>query len=173
MEVNEITILDEMYEFEEEFDLQEKEDKQYFIGIYICMKDMQIMNTGETLVKDSYNLYLGIAISAKLFFRYEYKYVQKYLYSTIKYCPHAKNYCLKTSIMQLNISEDGLSLVIVKTYWLKIIQRHWKKIMKKRKEIIDRMKMNSYIRIRELGKNKKEKMPILKGMLYHYSKKMD
>lgn len=173
MEVNEITILDEMYEFEEEFDDIEKEDKQYFIGIYICMKDIQIMNTGETLVKDSYNLYLGIAISAKLFFRYEYKYVQKYLYSTIKYCPHAKNYCLKTSIMQLNITEHGLSLVIVKTYWLKIIQRHWKKIMKKRKEIIDRMKMDSYIRIREFGKHKKEKIEKLEGMLSIYSKKKD
>lgn len=173
MEESEREILDEMYDFEEEFDQEEKEDGQYFIGIYIYMKDVQMMNSGGFLVKDSYNLYLGIAISTKLFFKYEYKYVQKYLYSTIKYCPHAKNYCVKTNIMQLNITEDGLCLVIVKTYWLKIIQRHWKKIMKRRKEIMDRMKMDSYIRMREIGKHKKERIEKLEGMLAIYSKKKD
>jgi hypothetical protein len=75
--------------------------------------------------------------------------------------------------MKLNITEDGLCLVIVKTYWLKIIQRHWKKIMKKRKEIIERMKMESYLRIREFGKHNKEKIEKLKGMLSIYSKKKD
>ena len=172
MEVNEVAILDEMYDFEEEFDDIEKEDGQYLIGMYVCMKDVQLMYTGEKLVNEWNRLYLGMAISPKLFFKYEYKHVQKYLYSTIKYCPYAKNYCLKTNIMQLNITEDGLSLVIVKTYWLKIIQRHWKKIMKRKKEIIENMKMYEYIRKREIGKNDKTVIPLpsLRGMLRHYQK---
>ena len=160
-------ILDDMYDFEEEFDLQEKEDGQYFIGIYICMKDVQMLNSGE----DSNKLYLGMTISAKLFFQYEYKYVQRYLCSAIQYCPYAKNFHLKISIMQLNITEDGLCLVSVKTYWLKIIQRHWKKIMKKRKENIEKMQHYSYLREREFGKNKREKIEKLEGMLFLYSKK--
>jgi hypothetical protein len=160
-------ILDEMYDFEEEFDLQEKEDGQYFIGIYICMKDVQMLNSGE----NSNKLYLGMAISANLFFHYEYKYVRRYLCSAIQYCPDARNYRLKISIMQLNITPDGLCLVTVKTYWLKLIQRHWKKIMRKRKEIMERMKIGSYLRQRELGKNKKERIEKIEGMLSIYSKK--
>lgn len=160
-------ILDDMYDFEEEFDQEEKEDGQYFIGIYICMNDVQWLNSEE----DSRKLYLGMAVSAKLFFQYEYKYVQKYLCSAIQYCPYAKNFHLKISIMQLNITEDGLCLVIVKTHWLKMIQRHWKKIMKKRKEIIERMQKYDYLRRREFGKNKREKIEKLEGMLSIYSKK--
>ena len=166
-------ILDEMYDFEEDFDQLEKKDGNYYIGTYICMKDVQMLNYGGFLVEDSNKLYLGISISAKLLFKYEYKYVQKYLCSAIRYCPHAKNYCLKTSILQLKITEDGLYLVIIKTYWLKIIQRHWKTIMKRRKEIIKRMTNYYYIRLRELGKHNKEVMDKLQGMLYIYSKKMD
>lgn len=156
MEENEIAILDEMYEFEEEFDYQDKEDEQYFIGIYISMKDF-----GD-------KLFLGMAVSTKLFFKYEYKYIQKYLCSAIRYCPHARNYHLKVSIMKLNITQDGLCLVIVKTYWLKLIQRHWKNVMKKRKS------MNyEYFKGRELGKQSREKIPKLHGMLSPYSKKKD
>ena len=171
--VREREILDEMYDFEEEFDQLDREDGQYFIGIYICMKDVQMLNSGGFLTEDSNKLYLGIAISTKLFFRYEYKYVQRYLCSTIQYCPYARNYRLKISIMKLNITEDGLCLVVVKTYWLKLIQRHWKKIIKNRKEIIERMQHYSYLQQRELGKNKKEKIEKLKGMLSMYSKKKD
>lgn len=161
-------ILDEMYDFEEEFDQEEKEDGQYFIGIYICMKDIQMWNSGGFLVTDSNKLYLGMAISANLFFQYEYKYVQKYLCSAIQYCPYARNFHLKISIMQLNITEDGLSLVIVKTYWLKIIQRHWRNTMKKKKEIIEEMKTYKYIRNREHGNNTYKVIPKLRGMLHQY-----
>jgi hypothetical protein len=160
-------ILDDMYDFEEEFDLQEKEDEQYFIGIYICMKDNQWLHSEEGYRK----LYLGMAVSAKLFFQYEYKYIQKYLCSAIQYCQYARNYHLKVSIMKLNITEDGLCLVTVKTYWLKLIQRHWKNIMKRRKEIIERMQKYDYLQQREFGKNRKEKIEKLKGMLFLYSKK--
>ena len=167
MEENEI--LDDMYDFEEEFDAQEKEDGQYFIGIYICMKDEQILDSGE----DCNKLYLGMAVSANLFFQYEYKYIQKYLCSAIQYCRYARNYHLKVSILQLNITTDGLCLVTVKTHWLKLIQRHWKKIMKNRKEFIENMKTWSYLRLRELGKYSKHSMIKIKGMLSMYSKKKD
>jgi len=166
---NDIAILDEMYDFEADFDYEEKEDGQYFIGLFICMKDIQLFNSGRILEEDTNKLFLGIAISAKLFFKYEYKYVQKYLYSTIRYSPHAKNYCFKTSIMKLNISQNGLSLVIIKTYWLKLIQRHWKNIIKKRKEIIEKMNKYKYLQLREIGKHERYKIPRLKGILSYYS----
>lgn len=165
-----VSILDEMYEFEEEYDLQEKEDEQYFIGIYICMKDVHI-HISNVVNSDSNRLFLGMSVSAKLFFRYEYKYVQRYLCSAIQYCPYARNYHLKVSIMKLNITPDGLCLVIVKTYWLKIIQRHWKNVMKRRKEIIQHKMNFKYLNDRELGSQSRENIPKLQGMLYIYSKK--
>lgn len=167
----EIDILDDMYDFETDFDQEEKWDGDYFLGIYVCRKDVHMLNSGERLVNELNRLYLGMAISPKLFFKYEYKYIQKYLYSTIKYCPYAKNYSLHVSIMKLDITDDGLCLVIIKTYWLKIIQRHWKKIMKKRKEIIEKMNRFSYIKKRELGKYDRENMPTFNGMLSVYSNK--
>jgi hypothetical protein len=137
------------------------------------MKDSQMWNSGAFIVEDSKKLYLGMAISASLFFRYEYKYVQRYLCSAIQYCPYAINFHLKVSIMQLNITDNGSCLVTVKTYWLKLIQRHWKNIMKRRREIIERMKKQSYLRFRELGKHKKETIEKLEGMLSIYFKKKD
>ena len=162
-------ILDDMYDFEEEFDQEEKEDGKYFIGIYICMKDSQMWNSSACIVEDSKKIYLGMAISASLFFRYEYKYVQRYLCSAIQYCPYAIHFHLKVSIMQLNITDNGSYLVTVKTYWLKLIQRHWKNIMKKRKEIINKMNKYNYLQLREISKHKKYNIPILKGMLSYYS----
>jgi len=132
------------------------------------MKDIQMWNYGGVLVEDSKKLYLGMAISANLLFRYEYKYVQKYLYSAIQYFPYPRNFHLKISIMQLNITEDGLNLVTVKTYWLKIIQRHWKNTIKIKKEIIEEMKTYKYIQNRELGKDRYKIIPKLQGMLHKY-----
>jgi len=171
MDQSEIDILNDMYDFESDFDQEEKWDGEYFLGIYVCRKDIQMLNSGERLVNDSNRLYLGMTISPKLFFKYENKYVQKYLYSTIKYCPYAKYYRLNISIMKLDITHDGLCLVTIKTYWLKIIQRHWKKIMKRRKEIIEKMNRFSYIKKRELGKYDRLNMPSFIGMLNIYSKK--
>ena len=158
-------ILDEMYDFEADFDEREKEDGQYFIGLYLCLNVNTIIN--------SKHLYLGMAVSPNLFFEYEYKYVQRYLYSGIQYCRHARNYHLRISIMKLNITEDGYYLVSIKTHWLKLIQRHWKKIILIRKQILENMKNPNYLHQREFGKNLRYNIPKLKGMLFNYSNKKD
>ena len=154
-------ILDEMYDFEADFDEKEKEDEQYFIGLYLSMN------------VNSNHLYLGMAVSPDLFFEYEYKYVRNYLYSGIQYCRYARNYHLEISIMQLNITNDGNYLVTIKTYWLKLIQRHWKNIIQKKKGL--HVKMGSWISLnrRELRGISpiQTNYPKLQGMLSAYSKK--
>jgi hypothetical protein len=40
--------------------------------------------------------------------------------------------------MKLNILQDGTYSVIKKTYWLRLVQRHWKKIMKMKKDIYNK-----------------------------------
>jgi hypothetical protein len=62
----------------------------------------------------------------------------------------------------------GYCVGIIKTFWIKIIQRTWKKIMKKRVEIMKIRKSLSAIRYRELnGKwpSNCNSMPGLNGML--------
>ena len=54
--------------------------------------------------------------------------------------------------------------VIKKTFWLKLIQRTWKKIYQKRKQLFAFRNMVDYIRQRELG-IKQQQIPTLYGML--------
>jgi hypothetical protein len=176
---NDLEILDDMYEFEEDFEENEKSNGQYLIGIYIYMNDTQLVNSTEkqTVLNNSKQLFLGMAVSPTLFFKYEYKYIQKYVSSCIVYGPYLSHTSLdlKINIMKLQITKNNLYLVEVKSYWLKLIQRHWKNIIKKRKEIIEEMKKVSYLKLREIGKSNKKKMPKLHGMMsiYNNFNKMD
>ena len=43
----------------------------------------------------------------------------------------------KVEIMQLHILEDSTYSVIIKTFWLKIIQRKWKKIYQIRRRVLE------------------------------------
>jgi len=160
------SVLDEMYDFEEEFEDIEKQDGKYYIGIYIYMNDIP---------ENDKKLFLGMTVSTKLFFKYEHKYVYKYLCSAVNYCPYEKYYDLKINILKLHIDDNQLYLVTVKTYWLKLIQRHWKNIIKKRKEL--HVKMSSWINLywREIrGISPLQKnYPKLQGMLSAYSNKKE
>lgn len=152
-------MLDEMYDYEEDFEDEEKQDGQYYIGIYTYMPDA--MSTKK--------LFLGMAVSTKLFFKYEYKYVYKYLCSAITYCRYAKNYDMRINILKLHVDHNMLYLVTVKTYWLKLIQRHWKNVIKKRKQLHIQMQTNLYQReIRNISPIRKN-YPKLQGMLFPYS----
>lgn len=164
-------IMDEMYDFEIDFDEEEKEDGKYYIGMYAYVKDIELLQSGGILIEHPAKLFLGMAISNRLFFKYEYKYIYKYLCSSVAYCRNARFYNLNVNIMKLNIINNELYTVVVKTIWIRIIQRHWKQVIKKRKEIIDKMKMQTYLQNRELGKRNMYKMPKLTGMLSMYSNK--
>ena len=108
-------VLDEMYDFEEEFDLQEKENGKYYLGMYMNIQDVRIMSSGF-LVGEKPLMFFGNAISTELFFKYKYSHVIKYMKSIIM----CRNINPVIDIMQLKISEDGLYLAIIKTYW-----RNW------------------------------------------------
>lgn len=57
---------------------------------------------------------------------------------------------LRIEIAELNYLEREECTAIFKTFWLKIVQRAWKRIYKKRKEIIDKRKSFSAIKYREI-----------------------
>ena len=71
--------------------------------------------------------------------------------------------------MKLKINEDGVYNVILKTFWLKIIQRAWKSRFKKRKQIIAGRRTPVAVVHREThGKWPKhlQKLPSLKNLLF-------
>jgi len=163
-------MMDEMYDYEAEFEEEEKECDKYYIGMYVYVKDTEMLQSG-VFIEHYDKLFLGMAISNRLFFKYEYKYIYKYLCSSITYCRNARFYNLNVNIMKLNITNNELYTVIVKTHWIRMIQRHWKKVIQKRKEIVNKMKTHIYLQGREMGKRNMEKMPKLAGMLSMYSNK--
>ena len=80
---------------------------------------------------------------------------------------------LKPEIAECNILADGECICILKTYWIRIIQRKWKSIFKKRNEIIKKMSCVNSIKYREINgrwPNYIENIPYLKGMLNAYSR---
>lgn len=158
-------ILNEMYDFEETFELKEKENGKYYLGMYMNIQDIRLISSGF-LVGETPLMFFGNAISTELFFKYKFSHIITYLKSIIM--------CRKThpvlDIMQLIISEDGLYLAIIKTYWISLIQRHWKKIMRQKKEYMEKQKCFQYIRENELGKRKQKPNFSLIGMLSIYRK---
>lgn len=149
-------IVDQIYDDDEYHLDSEKFDGHYYVGLYKYMYRPQ--------------LYLMLnSISSRTFFRYQYHHVLKYLY----YYSSVRLFQPKIEVMKLVILPDQTYSVILKTHWIRLVQRHWRNLLKKRKEII-RGRMNpGALLFREVtgkfpyGLNV---FPSLIGMMRHYSK---
>jgi len=134
---NEVNLL---YQHEYLFLDNEKKDKKYYIGSYTIIKSNKDVKS-----VDPYDMILTCSISPSSFFKFPLNIIEKYLYDfSIVYHNH---YGIKRNveILQLHINEkDSTYNVVVKTYWLKVIQKWWKKIWIKRKAIhLHKMKISS------------------------------
>lgn len=114
-------IIDEIAESEEEFLDMDKHHMHYYIGSAIYYPEYN-------------SIQLDMAISPATLFSYSMNHINLYLaeYSIcnlveILPCVH---------ILKLDIKHDGEYCVIVKTFWLKIVQRTWKKQFAKRKTVM-------------------------------------
>lgn len=141
-----IDIFDEIDEYEINFQIEDKTHLKYYIGTY--EKD------------GNGNLIMTMTISVQTFIYFEYKLVIAYL----------RNYFITDSlpvnidIMQLHISNDFTYTVVLKTFWLRILQRTWRKIFNRRSKIIQIRKnvsFQEYFRING-------KYPISASQLPHY-----
>lgn len=117
--------IERIYEKEYLFLDSEKINNKYYIGIYTLID-------GEPL--------LGNCISPTTFFEFPINTVQKYLsnYSII----YSDRFFLKNvNILKLSINEtDGTYNVIIKTIWLRLFQRKWKKLFTEKKSIMEHKK---------------------------------
>ena len=168
-------IYDRIFMEDQELVESDKEDNQYLIGGCYTTKHREISKTLE-------HIYLSIALKPSTFFKTDYKVIQEYLkvygfggiYSTQPIW--INNPLIRTSlppleIMQMKIKSDGQfchNIVILKTTWLRLVQRRWKNIFKKRQQVIkERMKMDSIKYKEQTGiyPNNCRYLPSLNGML--------
>lgn len=95
--------------------LKKKQQGEYFIGLCNCI----------SFTDDSSQILLSHVTTPATFFKYSYEFVLQYLceYSIMH---DVVNNNLKIDVMKLNIA-GGCYYAIVKTHWIRLIQRHWKK----------------------------------------------
>jgi hypothetical protein len=140
-----------IYEKEYLFLDSEKVNNKYYIGVYTILDDQifphstpesEHMNPPES--STPLEIVLGSCISPSTFFEFPINNVQQYLsaYSII----YSDRFLRKSvDILKLCISErDGTYTVIVKTTWLRMFQRKWRKIYAEKKSDMEhRMKLSS------------------------------
>lgn len=136
---------------EEDYESIEKVNEKYYIGLPGFIKKFQ-----EYILLSS--------ISAKTFLNYNIGDVCNYLTDySISYITNPS-----VQIMKLFISDQGVYNVVLKTHWLRLVQRRWKNIFKKRQQIINERSNIKNILLREInGKynNYLDHFPSLNGML--------
>lgn len=132
---------------------KEKTQDEYYIG---------------SAVKEEDQYLLCVAISPNCFFSFEFKHIKKYLNSWSWGWAHT---CFE--IMKMHIV-DWEYRVVLKTHWLRLVQRHWKKTFSQR-EIMKRTRgsLHSLKHFEIHGKwtPKNKVLPSLFGIMSVYSKK--
>lgn len=105
--------MDEIADLDGDFQETEKIHGNYYIG-------------GVQYDKHTDRQFLMMsAISPRAFFTYDYHMISIYLHEM---CISEISYYPNIQILQLDIAGDGCYRVIVKTYWLRLIQRTWKRV---------------------------------------------
>ena len=126
---------------------REKENGHYYIGMSFLHKNTEARNSQRCScyplnatsgacsgLCNSEGIYLmNSTISARTFLAYSYSRVHAYVRNTSCYYVRRNT---QIEIMQLCIHADGVYEVVLKTYWLRIVQRRWKNIYKERQRIL-------------------------------------
>ena len=150
-------LLEEIDETDANHQDSEKQQGQYLIGIAKYSK------------YDSLLLLSG-SVSPFIFFKYDIDDILDYLimYSWAMYA-----YRPKTHIMKMNILPNGTYSVILKTHWLRIIQRHWKKTYKQLRDVLRKrgsLLCQQYFSTNGKYPNGLQYLPLCRGMLSMYRK---
>lgn len=153
-----ISYYNQIYELEQTFIDTEKKNGQYIIGISAKGFD----STEESI--------FACGVSSSTFFKFPFRNILRYLF----YYSIINVYYPVIDIIQIYIDKDETYISIKKTFWLRLIQRHWKKIMIERKNILKSRRSIYSLLHREIkGKypSNLNTLPSFNGMLSCYSKK--
>lgn len=116
---------------------------------------------------------LWATVSINSFFKYPFMVVDRYLHRS-RFCSiiEQNDTGMTIDIMQLDKTRDFYT-VILKTFWIRLIQRRWKNILKERETITQRRKNPQARHILEMtGRYPSEigRFPLLRGMMSDYGK---
>lgn len=130
-------------------------EEEYLTGQYLL---------GISFYDSDYNYYLLAAtIKPRTYFSYQFDSIVDYLNN---YSILFQDRLALPEILQLHIDDNSVYQVTVKTFWLRIVQRTWKNIFKRKRQILAKHggSILTYLRNREIGKCS-ENLPTLQGML--------
>jgi hypothetical protein len=108
-------------DIEEEYLDSEKQHGKYYIGLPVYNSDTN-------------SIQLSTVVSVNTLFAYDIKAIQLYLEEYSICCMVYT--ILPIHIMKLDIKPDGEYCAVIKTFWLKVIQRAWKTQFANRKNTI-------------------------------------
>tara|TARA_B100000282_G_C31735689_1_gene493310 strand:+ start:2281 stop:2988 length:708 start_codon:yes stop_codon:yes gene_type:complete len=148
--------VDEIHNMDYQHLYSEKVNKKYYIGI--CTETIQ--NDYLHLPTDSIYLMVN-SMSPNTYFRWPHNSSLRYLYYYGLTAMHKP----EINILQLHIMDDGTYSVVIKTFWLKIIQRKWKKIFKMRQEILSNRLQLSSMHHREVHGNWPISLRVIPGLV--------
>ena len=127
--------IDEIHHMDYQHLYSEKQNGKYYIGL--CAEILQ----NDYLHLPTESIYLMVnSISPSTYYKWPHNSCLRYLYYYGMTAMHKP----EIHILQLHIMNDGTYSVVIKTFWLKIIQRKWKKIFNMRKQILsNRLQLSS------------------------------
>ena len=120
----------DIYEYEEEF-IQDTpcKDGNYYLSAVIKNSEEEGQNN-EQLIMD-------YRVDTQLFFKFSYSEVIEYA----KTCPPNNYFSENLEIVQV-VFKGELYTAVIKTYWLKVVQKAWKKYMIEKKTWLANVKKN-------------------------------
>lgn len=183
------------------YPIEERIAGNYYIGCYSYNMDSYLETTeGYTIkvLEKTPKLFFGQCISAKTFFRFQFSDIVRFLtycnrnqYTNPQYTnnrdllpfePNFKVHIMKLYIEPVTIYQEFIQdfiaeqyLCVLKTHWISLVQRHWKKVFLARKKYVDYYRNPKHLYSRELGgrelRGRGPKISGLRGMLSCYSTK--
>ena len=145
-----MSITDRIYDADGEFMDEDKTNGSYYIGL-------------PGYIKSQGSMILLSSVRPEVFFQYDAPDVLDYLveYGVSRISKP------EIHVMKVDIDEHQTYNVAIKTYWLRLIQRSWKRVFQERKNIV-RVRSQPYVLFhRQLTGEwiEGKKMPGIKGML--------
>lgn len=138
-----------------EFLDSEKESGKYYVGLCVI-----------------YNNYilLDVAICPRVMLAFEMSSIKTYLILNSTIVQHnTLPWENEINIMKLYTDETGTYSVVIKTHWLRLVQRTWKRVFRERNEILKKRRNIGNLRVREItGKHRYglNVLPSIHGMLF-------
>ena len=120
---------------------------------------------------DYEKLLLASSVTINTFMKFKFEKILNFLnnWSLNMNTSFNKIEIMKICIENKNTINETL-YVTLKTFWIRLIQRNWRRILKQRAQFISSIKLHDYLQKRQLGLNV-PKIPRLFGMLSHLKNK--